>query len=137
MKNALPMTPALRTLLKMTFPNYRGRKYRLELATSVTFYDRDYSGGTHADYIVHARGALGSERAASAASAGCSNCRLNASLGLLFPQCSLRRCVLAASPASSIARPSSPRWQRPTLRVRKLGLFAASSAPSAWPAAAL
>ena len=48
----LTMTPALKTILALTFPDYRGRKYSLEHARELTLYDRDWSGGTHADYAV-------------------------------------------------------------------------------------
>jgi len=48
----LKMTPALKTILKMTYPEYKGRKYRLEHVKSITLYNRDWSGGTHADYVV-------------------------------------------------------------------------------------
>ena len=48
----LSMTPALRSLLRITFPDYRGRKYQLKMVRSVTLLDRDWSGGTHADYMV-------------------------------------------------------------------------------------
>ena len=48
----LTMTPALKTILAMTFPNYAGRKYHLEYARELTLYDRDWSGGIHADYVI-------------------------------------------------------------------------------------
>ena len=48
----LSMTPALKTILALTYPNYRGRKYRLEHAREITLHDRDWSGGTHSDYII-------------------------------------------------------------------------------------
>ena len=48
----LRMTPALRKLLSLTFPDYRGRQYVLVAVDKVTLTDRDWSGGTHADYRV-------------------------------------------------------------------------------------
>lgn len=48
----LRMTPALKTLLRLAYPRYTGRKYRMEFAREITLYDRDWSGGTHCDYVV-------------------------------------------------------------------------------------
>jgi hypothetical protein len=48
----LKMTPALRKLLDLAFPRYTGRKYRLEYVPTITLWDRDFSGGTHADYVI-------------------------------------------------------------------------------------
>lgn len=48
----LKMTPALRKLIQMSHPDYRGRLYRLAYVRSVTLHDRDWSGGTHADYVI-------------------------------------------------------------------------------------
>ena len=61
----LSMTPALRKLLNMTYPQYRGRKINLEYAATITLYDRDWSGGTHADYIILRDLGNGIERAAT------------------------------------------------------------------------
>ena len=37
-------------LLDVSFPDYTGRKINLEFKISLTFYDTNWSGGTHTDY---------------------------------------------------------------------------------------
>ena len=37
-------------IVKATFPEYNGRKFRLEFTESVTFYDTNWSGGTRNQY---------------------------------------------------------------------------------------
>jgi len=40
----------VRQILQMTFPEYRGRKYKIEFRDTVTFYDTNWSGGTRNTY---------------------------------------------------------------------------------------
>lgn len=42
--------PAVKALLAATFPAYKGRKVVAEIATSVTLWDTNYSGGTRNVY---------------------------------------------------------------------------------------
>ncbi len=37
-------------IVRATFPNYKGRKFRIEPASSVTLYDLNWSGGTRNQY---------------------------------------------------------------------------------------
>ena len=57
------MTSALKTILALTYPEYRGRKYNVQYVRAVTLWDRDWSGGTHSDYAVLRDVSNGIERA--------------------------------------------------------------------------
>lgn len=40
----------VKPLLKVTFPEYRGRKFKVEFTDKVTFYDTNWGGGTRNEY---------------------------------------------------------------------------------------
>ena len=41
----------VRDILKVTFPEYRGRKFKVEFAETITFYDTNWAGGTKNIYV--------------------------------------------------------------------------------------
>lgn len=50
-------TKQARPIVKLTFPEYRGRKFKLEFTNRITFYDTNWSGGTRNQYkFVHVSG---------------------------------------------------------------------------------
>jgi hypothetical protein len=51
MREALKVTRAqVAPLVRGTFPNYQGRKFRVEAAEAVTLADLNWSGGTRSQY---------------------------------------------------------------------------------------
>jgi hypothetical protein len=56
--NAITLTTKqARPIVKLTFPNYHGRKFKLEFTDRITFYDTNWSGGTKNEYrFVHVTG---------------------------------------------------------------------------------
>ena len=43
-------TAQARPIVAMTFPEYRGRKFRVEFTATMTFYDTNWDGGTKNTY---------------------------------------------------------------------------------------
>lgn len=53
-------TKQAKPIVKATFPDYRGRKFRLEFRDSVRFYDVNWSGGSKNEYkLVNTSGQIG------------------------------------------------------------------------------
>lgn len=42
-----------RAIVEATFPNYKGRKFSVEFAETITFCDTNWSGGTRNFYYAH------------------------------------------------------------------------------------
>lgn len=40
----------VKSILEITFPEYKGRKYELEIVSETYLRNRDWAGGTHSDY---------------------------------------------------------------------------------------
>jgi hypothetical protein len=56
--NAIQLTTKqARPIVKLTFPEYHGRKFKLQFADRITFYDTNWAGGTKNEYkFVHVTG---------------------------------------------------------------------------------
>jgi hypothetical protein len=49
--NAITLTTKqARPIVKLTFPEYHGRKFKLQFVDHITFYDTNWAGGTKNEY---------------------------------------------------------------------------------------
>jgi hypothetical protein len=56
MENSFKVTrKQVKAIIEQTYPDYNGRKFTVEAAERVTFYDTNWSGGTRSQYVAMTR----------------------------------------------------------------------------------